>query len=117
MIKATLLVTIGSGAALSNAVINVNDAIDGIMMPASWTAADLTFQVSLDGQTYGELYDVPISGVAVSNYQVVAPPAGAAIPLDVEVFAGWSFIKVRSGTALLPVVQGGNRALIISCMS
>ena len=28
-----------------------------ILMPAAWTAADLTFQLSLDGTTFADLYD------------------------------------------------------------
>jgi hypothetical protein len=77
-----------------------------IQMPSTWTAADLTFQVSLDGVTFNNLYDdegneVKLT-VAASRVVAIGEPA-----------LMWHSgkIKLRSGTAALAVDQTAARAL------
>jgi len=112
-IYATVPVTIASGASLSA---GVNLAMLGgpraqlvaIQMPAAWTAAALTFQGSADGTTYYDLYN------ATAEVSLATPtPVGATryIVLDPNLFAGFLFIKVRSGTAAAPVNQGATSIL------
>lgn len=107
--------TIASGAALSGSV-QVQDvarpsalrALVGIQMPDGWTTASLTFDVSLDGSTFVPLY---WDG---SEYEIVAAGGAAAssgVALEPSVFAGWAFVKVRSGTSGTPVNQGAERVL------
>jgi len=77
-----------------------------IQMPSTWTAADITFQVSLDGVTYNNLYDDEGNEVklTVAASQVVAIKDPALM---------WHSgkIKLRSGTAALAVNQNATRAL------
>ena len=81
-----------------------------IQMPSTWTAADLTFQVSLDGgTTFNNLYDSEGTEVAlkVAASQVVAIKDPALM---------WHSgkIKLRSGTAALAVNQTAARTLILA---
>ncbi len=98
--------TIDAAAALSGAVNFGGLRLFGIVMPAAWTAAALTFQVSFDeGASWSNLYDANGSEVNVT----VA--ASRAITLDPVVFAAVPMLKVRSGTAAAPVNQTAAAAL------
>jgi hypothetical protein len=97
-----LPVTIAAGASLST-VAGIGDHIFvGYIMPAVWTAAPLTFQVSDDaGVTWNDLYDD--TGAEV---KATATTAGRRIAiLNLAPFAGVTFLKVRSGTGAAPVNQ------------
>lgn len=71
--------TILSGASLSGAIDLGPNRAFAIVMPASWTTANLTFQGSADGITYNNLYDDTGTEVSVtaaaSQYIVVSSPA------------------------------------------
>lgn len=101
-------VTILSGASLSGAVNIGNGSLFAIQMPASWTAAGLTFQASSDCSAYANLYNDAgtevTSTAAASTYIVMATPAS---------WLGIRCLKVRSGTSGSPVAQGADRALTI----
>ena len=80
-----------------------------LVMPSAWTAADITFQGSIDGSTFGNLFDD--SGAEV----VVKAGAGRVIVLPAADFWGLRWIKVRSGTSTSPVNQSAQRVLTILC--
>lgn len=106
----TTTVTIANGASLSDAAELGGMNLVGILMPASWTAAGLTFQASPDGSTYGNVFDVTGTEVAVASSGAVAAqyvviPAGG---LD-----GCAFVKVRSGTSGSAVNQGAARTVTL----
>jgi hypothetical protein len=105
--------TIANGAALSGAVDLGQNRLFAVQMPTTWTAAGLTFQASSDGITYFNVFDdssVPGTFIettwtaAASQYQVVASPAK---------WIGIRWLKIRSGTAGVPVNQGGARTLTV----
>lgn len=100
--------TIANGASLSGAVNISNRNMFGILMPSAWTAAALTFQGSLDGTNFYDLYDdtgTEISfSVAASRYVLVSWPAK---------FFGLKKLKIRSGTSASAVNQAADRALTI----
>jgi hypothetical protein len=105
----SISVTIPNGAALSNAAKLNGATLLGIEMPAAWTAAGLTFQHSIDGTNFFDLYDAAGAGIAMtvvaSHY--VAPS-----------FLAWQgviYLKVRSGTSGTPVNQGAERILKLVC--
>ncbi len=102
---AAVSVTIAAGTSLSAAVDTGAGKYPTLLMPAAWTAASITFQVSdtLTG-TFLDLYDeagteVTISGLAVSK----------AYMLNTTMWrlAGCRYIKVRSGTSGAPINQVG----------
>lgn len=102
--------TILSGASLSGAIALGVQVLVGIQMPAAWTAASLTFQVSIDnGVTWTNLFD---DG---GNEVTLAPtsPAGKYLATDPSAFAGITFLKIRSGTNGSPVTQLGDRAFTL----
>jgi hypothetical protein len=88
------------GESLSDAIDCSAGPLVRITMPGKWTTgANLTFQLSSDGQMFNDLYDVHGKEITI----VVVPGSAVRIPLE------WStmiaFIKFRSGTASHPVEQ------------
>jgi len=79
----------------------------GIGLPAVWTAADLTFQVSHDGATWKNLYDDE------GNEVTVSAAAARMVRLYPEEWAAFKYLKIRSGTSGSPVAQAADRTLII----
>lgn len=108
-------VTIGAGASLSGAVDLGNKRLLGIEIdPAGWTAADLSLQASPDNVlAFGEVTD----GVAGTPLLIKGTGgAGAIVALNTPVqLAGIRFLKLRSGTAAVPVVQVGARTMQLIC--
>lgn len=100
--------TIPNGAAgLSAAVCLGSGALYAIVMPAVWVAAALTFQGSPDGVAYTNLYDDQGNEISLT----VA--ASRQVSVDPALFGGCGYIKVRSGTAAVPVNQTADRALTL----
>jgi hypothetical protein len=99
--KAT--VTIANGASLSSGF-SVGAGVPlALEMPSSWTAANITFQASQDGTNYSNLYDM--SGTEIT----VVVAASRYVAMEGINFAGFSYLKLRSGTSGTPVNQGGAR--------
>ena len=91
--------TIAASAALSGAVYIGAGRVVGIVTPSGWDAADITFQASVDGVTYNDVYidsadtEVTIQAAASRHIRLATPLAG--VP----------WLKVRSGTTGSPVNQ------------
>jgi hypothetical protein len=105
----TRTATIASGQSLSTAI-DLGDAkYIGIIMPAVWDTAGLTFQASDEKEgTYRDVYDA-----AGTEYTVTAA-AGRAFLLDSTKFAAWRFLKIRSGTAGTAVNQTAERKILVA---
>lgn len=91
--------TIAAGASLSDAVDLAGLSVIGLTMPAAWTAAAITVQVSYDGVTYVNLHDkagTEYSITTAASRHVILPKAD---------FESVRHIKLRSGTAGAAVVQ------------
>lgn len=101
---APLPATIANNAALSDAVDLGDNRLRAVMVPAGWTAAGLSFQVSHDGAAFVDLH-----GAAAET--TVAAGASRAVVVDAAAFAPFRHVKVRSGTAAAAVNQGGERVL------
>jgi len=100
--------TIASGASLSDAVaIQPTHTLAGILMPAAWDAADLTFQGSFDGTNYGDLYSDDGSEVTIPA------AAGRIIPVGSSDLRAMPYLKVRSGTSTTPVAQTAQRVITL----
>ena len=104
----TQTATILSGASLSGSIDLGTTRLFAIIMPAAWTTANLTFQVSADGTTYNNLYDDTGTEVTVtaaaSQYIVISSPAK---------MLGARWFKVRSGTNTSAVNQAADRVVTI----
>lgn len=103
-------VTIAAGESLSSVVDLADKPILGIIMPAEWTAANLSFRAAKDGSDeFKDIYND--TGAEL----VVQADAGRAIGIDVIAMglAAWRRLRIRSGTASAPVVQEAERTLIL----
>jgi hypothetical protein len=91
--------TIPLGESLSDGVDCTGGTIVRITVPQEFTDANLTFQVSSNGDLYNDLYDSEGNEVTL----VVQPDSTVVVP------ASWArtigFIKIRSGTRKNPVKQ------------
>ena len=92
-------------ASLSGVVYLGAKRIVGIQMPAAWDTADLTFQSSPDGVTFT---DINIGGSEYSE------PAAASVSISPSPSAIQApYIKIRSGTSGVPVVQTAAREIVL----
>lgn len=103
----TTTATISSGNSLSSGIDLGTARLARIVMPASWTAANLTFQTSPDNSTWSDLYD------SYGTEYTVTAAASRAIIIPLVDFIGVRYIKVRSGTAGAAVAQGADRTLTL----
>src|SRR5436190_21995840 len=95
---------IAAGEALSNAVDCSRGHLVRITMPAGWTRAPLTFQISSDGGGFNDL--VGLDGYEIMFTNVV-PGSAVVVPSSTGRAVGW--LKVRSGTRDEPVPQAEGR--------
>lgn len=97
--------TIANGASLSEAIAMYGYVPTAIQMPAAWDAADLTFQGSVDGVAYNDIYDqdeTELTVQAAASRLIILTPA--------NFFSGVN-LKVRSGTTGTPVNQSAARTI------
>lgn len=106
----TVAASIAAGQSLSGVISGSGMDLVGIQMPAAWTAAGITFQISGDGVTYGNVYDDAGTEVAITG-----PAAGryVAIGTSTKLLRGVRFLKVRSGTSGAAVNQVAAAALML----
>ena len=102
--------TIANGAAISDALDISNRTLVGVITPSAWTAAAISFTVSMDGTTYYPLYKGDAE-VTIATGQISATEA-RAFRLDPVDFAGWKYVKVQSGINGTTVNQGAARSVI-----
>jgi hypothetical protein len=106
--------TIAAGASLSNEIsIGSDEYLAGLLMPAAWTAAGVTFTVAEKaGGTHQPLEDDAGNEIAI----VVTASKFVAITNAVDVVAvkAASYLKVRSGTSGTPVNQVAARTIHLS---
>jgi len=102
-----LTATIANGASLSDALTLNGSKVAVIEMPAAWTAAPLTFQASMDGSNYFNVYDD--SGDEV--YVIV--DINRRVYITIDALSQQKYIKLRSGTAVTAVNQGDQRLIYV----
>lgn len=74
-------------------------AVVGFVMASTWDAADLTFQMSVDGTTYNNVYDDD------DNEYTVQASASRYVLVEPVEMRGVRWLQVRSGTSGTPVTQ------------
>lgn len=103
----TLTATIANAASVSANIDLGTARLGRIAMPAAWTAADITLQTSNDNVTWNDLYDK--DGV---EYAIKAAAARAVL-IPLSDMLSVRYLRIRSGTAALPVAQAGARTLVL----
>lgn len=103
------IATIPNGTSQSQIVDLEDHKLVGIVIPAAWTAASLTFLVApYFAGPLSPLHDALNAGVEVT---VVA---GRAYALELwSLLAPWRYLVVRSGTDAVPVNQAADRDIIL----
>ena len=102
-----LTATIASSASLSSSADLGGTTLSGYVMPATWNTADITFQGSIDGTNFLDMYDE--FGNEISH-PVAASRFVALNPVD---FASIRYLKIRSGTASTPANQAAERIITL----
>lgn len=98
----SLTVTIADAASLSDAGALNGRVLCGIQLPSGWSTQHVTFQGSVDGSNFFDVYDATNTEVTISS-----AAASRFYQLEPAKFAGLKFVKVRSGTSAAPVTQSG----------
>ncbi|MFQ5850898.1 MAG: hypothetical protein ACE5JU_09955 [Candidatus Binatia bacterium] len=102
--------TIAAAASLSGEIDLEGFKIIGIVMPAAWTAANLTFQAAdVTGGTFQDVFDDAGTEVTVT----VAAARYIGLDATMPELAGIRFLKIRSGTSAVPVNQAAARTLTL----
>ncbi|QIO34322.1 hypothetical protein [Bradyrhizobium sp. 1(2017)] len=99
---------IAAGESLSDAVDCTAGDVVRITMPADWTAAQLTFEVSSDGQFFNPLYYHDGSEVV---FEVIP---GSAVLIPSNITSALAHLKFRSGTRDHPKPQPSGRLFAIA---
>lgn len=87
-------VTIANGESLSGAVtMNPDWKLIAVMPASTWDTAAMTFQISIDGTTFANVYN------EATEYSLSSVVAAGYNRIDMLMFLGARAIKVRSGTA------------------
>lgn len=101
---------IQAGESLSDGVDCTGGNIVRFTMPAGWTNANITFQISSDGNGYNDLYN--------TNGEEVTLPVEESAAVVLGQFGDYlkaiAFLKIRSGTKSHPVVQEAQRDFAIA---
>jgi hypothetical protein len=107
----SITATIANGESVSGEIMIPDDIrYLAILMPAAWTAANLTFEASEEtGGTFRDVYTDAGDEVTVS----AAVSRAISIDLNSSALAPYQYLKIRSGTTAVPVAQGAARELII----
>jgi len=105
--------TIPNGTALSDELGVGADRIVGVVMPAGWTAANLTLQAAVAQSatnppviTWGDVVDDAGTEIVLAT----APGAGEYVAIaDTRPLLALGVVRLRSGTGGVPVNQGAER--------
>ena len=98
---------IAVNGSLSAAVDLGTTRLGRIAMPTAWNAANLTLQTSADGVTFQNLYKDD-----GTEYSITAA-ASREIIVNLADMLSVRYLKIRSGTYALPVVQTADRSLTL----
>lgn len=102
-----LTATISNGQAITASIYLRDQPLVAIQMPASWTAANLTFQGSNDNTNFFDVYNLD------GDEYTVTAAASRYIVLSPFEFQWARYIKIRSGTTGTPVNQSADRTIVL----
>lgn len=103
---------IASGQSLAAEVDVGNKSVVGLVVPANWTTAPITFQASPDGgTTWGELVDQTGNPIEIAS--LTGGTSTWYVAFDTYNLQAVYSIKVRSGTLGTPVNQSSAVSLSI----
>lgn len=101
---------IATGQSLSAGLDCTAGQIVRLTMPAAWTGANLSFQISSDGNGYNDLFTIDGHEVVIP----VIPGAAVVVAPLADFLKAVAFLKVRSGTRNFPVIQPAQRDFAVA---
>ena len=102
--------TIANGGSLSGVILLEGLVLVSIQMPAAWTAADLTFDGTVDGVNYFPVFDDAAAEVKVPAAAMATLVGKVCVNASIlEKLSGLYAIKLRSGVTGAVVAQGADR--------
>lgn len=81
-----------------------------LTMPPVWDGANLSFQISSDGNGYNDLFTIDGKEIVIP---VVPGTAVVVAPLS-DYLKAVAFLKVRSGSRAYPVIQSAHRDFAVA---
>ena len=104
-----LPVVFGASSTASGVVNLENLHIIGIVMPATWTAAGITFLTSVDNVTYNTTTDVNATEISISV------SASKHVVVNPTTVPSARYVKLQSGTTSVTVTQVSATTLTLVC--
>ncbi len=101
---------IAAGQSLSSGVDCTGASILRITMPAVWTPANLSFQISTDGVFYNDLF----RGDGTEIIVPVVPGTAVVLAQLKDYLEAIGYLKVRSGSRGWPIIQPAQRDFAIA---
>jgi hypothetical protein len=102
---------IAAGQSLSAEADIGNKVLVGLVLPATWSTASLSFQASVDGGvTWNEIMTVAGAAFAIGS---VTGGTARDIAIDPTTLRGVQALKIRSGTVGAPVNQANTVTLTL----
>ena len=102
--------TIAAGDSLSDGLDCTSGRIVRLTMPADWTPANVSFQISSDGVFYNDV-------INTSGQEIMMPVVAGSAVLVASLgdnLDGVAFLKIRSGSRSHPVIQAAQRAFAVA---
>lgn len=100
MTVASTKASIAAGQTTSDAIdLGGGGRLMALILPGNWTAADITFLVSLDGTNFFTLYDNSDTAYTVQG------GSSRAIQLTLQDFVAWQHVKLVSSASQVQAVQ------------
>jgi len=101
---------IAAGESLSSGLDCTSGRLVRLTMPGAWTGANLSFQISSDGNFYNDLFSVDGSEIIIP----VAPGTAVVVAQLGAALEAIQFLKLRSGSRNYPVVQPAQRDFAVA---
>jgi hypothetical protein len=112
--------TFAAGQSISSAInlASIGPRGLGLVVPAVWTAANIGFDISLDGETWGPCNDKTgsrfvVSGIATAQFAYYETPAGL---WGIGTLPYMRLVSLSTSDNSTPVNQAAARSLVV-CMA
>lgn len=100
-------VFIRAGQSLSEDISLGSRRLFALLLPEAWTAADLTFQSTINGVDWFDVFD------EYGDERVIVCAASRMITVDPGPWLALSMLRLRSGTSETPVSQSADREIFV----
>lgn len=109
--RSLILATIAEGESVTGTIDLSYTALTGFVLPAEWTAAGVSVEVSVDGTNWatGGIQDFAGNTIGIWSSGV----ANGAYAIDLASMVCWNYCRIRSGTYGTPIAQAAARVISV----